>query len=122
MGARTAIGRKLTNALANAGRTESTIPLEEEETLGAEVVQEEEAKAEEEKPRTGLTKFTDRSRLEDKAVGYAVVWNRGESWAGIKTSHPPGCSGSSTYPSSSRSPSAPPPTGSCSRPSTPDTP
>jgi len=29
--------------------------------------------------------FTDGSRIEDGAAGYAVVWKRGVSWAGIKT-------------------------------------
>ena len=29
--------------------------------------------------------FTDGSRMEDGAAGYAVVWRKGESWAGIKT-------------------------------------
>jgi len=38
-----------------------------------------------EKARPGLTMFTDGSRMEDGAAGYAVVWRKGESWAGIKT-------------------------------------
>ena len=38
-----------------------------------------------EKARPGLTIFTDGSRMEDGAAGYAVVWRKGESWAGIKT-------------------------------------
>jgi len=52
-----AIGRRLTYALAYAGKTESTVLLEEPETLGAELLQEEEdeAKAEAEKDRPGLT-------------------------------------------------------------------
>jgi len=29
--------------------------------------------------------FADGSRMEDGAAGYAVVWRKGESWAGIKT-------------------------------------
>jgi len=87
VGVPTEIGRRLTNALAYAGRTESTIPLEEPETLGAELLQEEEAsaKAEAERDRPGLTMFTDGSRLDDAAAGYAVVWKRGLTWAGIKT-------------------------------------
>ena len=54
------------NALAYAGRTESTVLLEEPETLDAELQQEEEAedKAEADKARPGLTMFTDGSRLE----------------------------------------------------------
>jgi len=58
-------GRRLTNALPYAGRTESTILLEETETLDVGLLQEEEAeaKAEAEKERPGLTMFTDGSRL-----------------------------------------------------------
>jgi len=44
-----------------------------------------EAKAEAEKVRPGLTMYTDRSRLEDGAAGYAVVWKNGQTWKGIKT-------------------------------------
>jgi len=75
VGAPTEIGRRLTNALAYAGRTESTILLEEPEALDAELLQEEEAeaKAEAEKGRPGLTMFTDGLRLDDGAAGYAVV-------------------------------------------------
>jgi len=29
--------------------------------------------------------FTDGSRTEDGAAGYAVVWKNGRSWKGIKT-------------------------------------
>jgi len=81
VGAPTAIGWRLVNALAYAGRTESTVLLEESETLGAELLQEEEAeaRAEAEKIRPGLTMFTDGSPLEDGAAGYAVVWKRGQS-------------------------------------------
>jgi len=87
VGAPTAIGRRFTNALAYAGRTESTVLLEAPETLDAELLQEEEAeaKAEAEKARPGLTMLTDGSRLDDGAAGYAVVWRNGQSWVGIKT-------------------------------------
>ena len=37
-----------------------------------------------EKPRPGLM-FTDGSRLDDGAAGYAVVWKNGQSWEGVKT-------------------------------------
>ena len=47
--------------------------------------EEEEAKAEAEKARPGLTMFTDGSQMEDGAAGYAAVWKKGVSWAGIKT-------------------------------------
>ena len=89
VGAPTEIGRRLTNALAYVGRTENIVLLEDPETLDTELVQEEEAeaKAEAEKARPGLTMFTDGSRLDDGAVGYAVVWKNpnGLSWKGIKT-------------------------------------
>jgi len=51
------------NTLAYAGRTESTVLLEEPETLDAEILQEEEAEAktEAEKPRPELTMLTDGS-------------------------------------------------------------
>ena len=54
--------------------------LKEPETLDAELLQEgeAEAKAEAEKPRPVLTMFTDGSRLDDGAAGYAVVWKNGQ--------------------------------------------
>ena len=57
----TAIWRRLTNAVAYDGRTESTFLLEETETLDAELIQgeEAEAKVEREKDRPRLTMFTD---------------------------------------------------------------
>jgi len=81
VGAPSEIGRGLTKALANAGRTESTVLLEEPETLNAVLVQqeEEEAKVEAEMARPGLTMFTDGSRTEDVAAGYVAAWKRGES-------------------------------------------
>jgi len=86
-GAPTESGRRLTSALAYGGRTESTVLLEEPETLDADQLQEEEvgAKAEAEEARPGLTVFTDGSRTDDGTAGYAVVWKNGLSWAGIKT-------------------------------------
>jgi len=87
VGAPTALGRRLTNALAYAGRMESTVLPRAQETLSAELILEEEetAKAEAERTRPGLTMFTDGSRVESGASGYSVVWRRGEGWAGIKT-------------------------------------
>ena len=87
VGAPTDIGRRPMNALAYAGATESTVLLEEPETLDAALLQEEEeeAKMEAEKARPGLTTYTDGSRMEDGVAGCAVVWNKGGSWAGIKT-------------------------------------
>jgi len=87
IGAPTGIGRRLTSALAYTGRVEDTVPLEDSETFDAELLQEgeAEAKAEAEKPRPGLTMFTDGSRLDDGATGYAVAWKNGQTWKGIKT-------------------------------------
>jgi hypothetical protein len=86
VGAPTGIGRRLTNALAYGGRTESSVTLEEPETLDAELLQEEEAeeKTEAESTRPGLTMFTDGSRLDGGATGYAVVSKKGQAWAGAK--------------------------------------
>jgi len=86
VGAPTEIGRRLKNALAYGGQTERTVLLEEPETLHAELRQEEEAEAmaEAERARPGLTMFTDGSRLDNGATGYAVVWKRGLTWAGVK--------------------------------------
>jgi len=68
------------------GQTESTVLLEEPETLDAEPQQEEqaEARAEAERARPGLTMFTDGSRLENGATGCTVVWSRGRTWVGAK--------------------------------------
>jgi ribonuclease HI len=88
VGARTGIGRrtKIALALAHRGRTETTILLEQPEALDAETLSEDEkgAKTEAERTRPGLTMFTDGSRLENGKVGYAVVWQKGRSWVGIK--------------------------------------
>jgi len=86
VGAATEIGRRLINALAHGGPTESTVLLEEPETFEEELLQEEEAeaKAEAERTRPWLTMFTDGSRLDDGAIGYSVVWKRGLTWAGAK--------------------------------------
>jgi ribonuclease HI len=63
-----------------------TVLLEEPEALDAETIQEDEkrAKAETERTRPGLTMFTDGSQLDSGATGYAVVWQNGQSWTGIK--------------------------------------
>ena len=60
--------------------------LEEAEAFNAEMLQEEEAEAKAEAQRAwpGLTMFTDGSRMEYRATGYAVVWKNGQTWEGIK--------------------------------------
>jgi hypothetical protein len=89
VGMRTRIGRRLKNALAVAhrGRTETIVLLVDPEALDAETIQEDEktAKIEAERTRPGLTMFTDGSRLDSGATGYAVAWQNGLSWVGIKT-------------------------------------
>ena len=86
VGAPTEIGRRLKNSLAYGGQMEKTVLLEEPETFDAELLQEEEAeaKAEAKRTRPGLTMFTDGSRLDNRATGFAVVWKRGLTWAGVK--------------------------------------
>jgi hypothetical protein len=78
VGAKTGIGRRLKNvlALAHRGRTETTVLLKDPKTLDAEIIQEDMkvAKAEAERPLTGITMFTDGLRLDSGAVGYVVVW------------------------------------------------
>jgi len=80
----TGIGRRLTNALAYGGQTDSAA--QEPETLDAELLQEEEAeaRAEAKRIRPGLTMFTGGSRLDDGATGYSVVWRRGLTWVDAK--------------------------------------
>jgi ribonuclease HI len=80
------IGKRLKNALALRGRTETTVLLEEPEALDARTIQEDEkaAKAEAERVRPGITMFTDGSRLDSGATGCAVTWQNGQSWVGIK--------------------------------------
>jgi ribonuclease HI len=87
VGAASGIGKRLKNALAHRGRTERTVLLEEPEALDAETIQEDEkaAKAEAERARPGITMFTDGSRLNNGATGYAVAWQNGQSWVGIRT-------------------------------------
>jgi hypothetical protein len=73
------IGKCLKNALAHGESTEMTVLLEEPEALDAETIQKDEktAKAEVERSRPGITIFTDGSRLDDGATGYAVAWQKG---------------------------------------------
>jgi len=88
VGADTAIGKRLAAALEYTWtETEETVLLEEPETFDAALIQEEEEEAEKEAERAlpGLTMFTDRSRLDNGAAGYAVTWKKGEAWVGIKT-------------------------------------
>ena len=61
--------------------------LEDPETFDAEIIHKygEEARKRAEKERLGLVMFTDRSRMENGANGYAVAWKNGQTWKGIKT-------------------------------------
>jgi len=88
IGSSTAIGKSLKTALNRTWTsTEQTVLLEDPEPFNAELIQEdrEGAKREAQKERLGLIMFTDRSRLEDGAAGYAVAWKSGLSWKGITT-------------------------------------
>jgi len=87
VGAGSAIGKRLDWALGYAGRTETTVLLEELEAFYAETIQEDgaAAKTEAERPSPSLTMFTDGSRLDGGAAGYAVAWQNGQHWVGIKT-------------------------------------
>jgi hypothetical protein len=53
--------------------------LEEPEAFDPDTIQEDEvpAKTEAERSRPGLTMFTDGSRLDSGAAGYAVAWQNG---------------------------------------------
>jgi len=84
--AQTAIGKRLSTALSYE-ETERTVLLEVPEPFDAALIQDEqeEAKREAEKKRPGLVLFTDGSRLENEAAGYAVAWKNGQTWEGIKT-------------------------------------
>jgi len=86
--AQTTIGKRLSTALERRWLAmEETVLLEDPESFNAELIQEEqeEAKKEAEKERPGLVMFTDGSRLESEAAGYAVAWKNGQTWEGIKT-------------------------------------
>jgi len=82
------IGKRLSTALERRWlATEETVLLEDPESFNGELIQEEreEAKKETEKERPGLVMFTDGSRLESEAAGYAVAWKNGQTCEGIKT-------------------------------------
>ena len=87
VGANSAVGRRLSEAIGYTGRLEHVTLLPAPEILDATTMVEEEtlAKAEAERPRRGLTMFTDGSHLDSGAAGYAVTWRKGTSWVGIKT-------------------------------------
>jgi len=76
IGADTAIGKRLATALQYTWtETEETVLLEDPECFDAVLIQEnrEEAKKKAKKARPGLVMFTDGSRMESGAAGYAVA-------------------------------------------------
>jgi len=86
IGGRSELGKRLTTWLGPDGANdcERTVVCEEE-TIHAEIVVDERKKAMEEavRARDGVTLWTDGSRTEDGACGYAVVWRKkGEVWKG----------------------------------------
>jgi hypothetical protein len=86
VGAPTALSKRLERALGYVGRTESTMLPQISVALEATLVVEDPdgAKAEAVRPRQGLTVFTDGARTGNGAAGYAVAWQNGKRWAGIK--------------------------------------
>jgi len=86
VGAPSGIRKRIETALGYAGRTEEIVLPASPEKIGAVIVIEEpnEVKEEAERGRPGLTIFTDGSRLDSGATGYAVTWKSGEKWVGIK--------------------------------------
>jgi ribonuclease HI len=88
VGSSSEIGRRLGRALDYTWtQTEETVLLDDPEPFNADLIQDEreEAKREAERERPGLVMFTDGSRLESGAAGYAVAWKTGQTWKGIKT-------------------------------------
>jgi len=83
-----ALGQRLQSALGCWNGREETVLLEVASPLDESTTVEEEAAAAREAnqlDRPGLTIFTDGSRLENGATGYAVTWKKGKSWKGHKT-------------------------------------
>jgi len=83
-----ALGQRIQSALGCWNDREETVLLEVASPLDASATIEEEAAAALEArrlDRPGLSIFTDGSRLENGATGYAVAWKRGASWKGRKT-------------------------------------
>jgi len=80
-------GLRLRSFLGCWNGREDTVLLEAASPLEATVVVKEEAAAAREArlDRPGLTIFTDGSRLENGATGYAVVWKKGSDWEGLKS-------------------------------------
>jgi ribonuclease HI len=83
----TGLGKQIESVLGFTGQTEemmlpdSPVPLEVELVMSERT----EAKAEAERWRPGLTIFTDGSRTDSGAAGYAVAWQNGHRWVGIKS-------------------------------------
>ena len=78
-----ALGQRLQSQLGCWNGREEAVLLEVASPLEATTtVDEEEAAANEAKrtDRPGLTIFTDGSRLENGATGYAVAWKKGQTW------------------------------------------
>jgi len=87
VGAQSAMGRRLEASIGYSGRTEETKMTSRPEKMEAvRIVEDRERAIEEAKNDSeGLTIFTDGSRLESGATGYAVTWKAGNQWRGVKT-------------------------------------
>jgi hypothetical protein len=78
------VGKRLESALGHSDKTESTILLEALEALDATILVEDRGSAKAEHLSPGLTIFTDGSRVDSGAAGYAMAWQNGQHWLGIK--------------------------------------
>jgi len=87
VGADKTLRNRLQSSLGCWDRKEGTVLLEVASTLEATVTKEEESADKQEAKRTdrpGLAMFTDGSRLEYGASGYAVAWKKVTTWKGHK--------------------------------------
>jgi len=86
VGAASTLGSSLESFLGHPDRREETVLLESVEHLDTTTVVEDEARAkyEAERQRPGLVIFTDRSRTEGGATGHAAVWEKNQTWKGLK--------------------------------------
>jgi len=79
------LGQRLQSSLGCWNGREETVLLEVATPLKATTTIEKEAAAIQLSGWPGLTIFTDGSRLENGATGYAVAWKKGDTWKGHKT-------------------------------------
>jgi len=79
-------GQRLRSVLGCWNGKEETVLLEASPLEATVIIEEEAAAAKEVRlDRPGLTIFTDGSRLENGATGYAAVWKKENDWEGLKS-------------------------------------